>query len=408
VTYRTLELQEEELRHFSQAELTTSEVLAIQATGKFEIEPASFLNGHRYGIRSRGWVGHVLASEELLVRILPKVPVSNLFRMLEVAYGLQSFRFLDGDTEIESIEDLYERIVSILSRRVLDRSRKGLFRSYISEADDLPYVRGHIDSVATALNIITGVPRVACQYEEQTADLDDNRLLLWTLHQVRRRSLGRKSVRRELDLARRALAGTISLKHYQGSDCVRRLYHRLNSDYAPMHGLCRFILEQSGPGIEHGDHSFVPFELNMRYLFESFVAEWLRVNAPAGLTVRCKHSAYVDANFEMRITVDILLIDEATQSPVAVLDTKYKIAEQPHESDIYQIGFYAHEIGVKHALLVYPSPAGAPLRITHGKDVRLGSLVFDIGEPLKDSGAAFLESLIKVITCGREVETNLP
>jgi 5-methylcytosine-specific restriction enzyme subunit McrC len=397
VAYRTLEFQEEEVRHLSQAELSASEILALQATGKFEIEPASFLNGNQFGIRSRGWIGHVSAGENLLVRILPKVPVSNLFRMLEVAYGLQSFRFLDGDTEIESIEDLYERIVSILSRRVLDRSRKGLYRSYISESDELPYVRGRIDSVATSLNIMTGVPRVACQYEEQTADLEDNRLLLWTLHQVRRQSLGRESVRRELDLARRALAGTISLKRCRASDCVRRLYNRLNSDYAPMHGLCRFILEQSGPGIEHGDRSFVPFELNMPYLFESFVAEWLRLNSPPGLTVRCKHNAYVQANFEMRITVDILLLNEATQSPVAVLDTKYKIADHPNESDIHQIGFYAHEIGVKHALLVYPSPAGAPLRINHGKDVRLGSLVFDIGAPLKDAGPVFLDSLIKVL-----------
>jgi hypothetical protein len=99
----------------------------------------------------------------------------------------------------------------------------------------------------------------------------------------------------------------------------------------------------------------------------------------------------------MRITVDMLLLDEATQSPVAVLDTKYKIADHPHESDIHQIGFYAHEIGVKHALLVYPSPAGAPLRINHGKDVRLGSLVFNIGAPLKGAGVAFLDSLTKVL-----------
>ena len=321
---RTLELQEEELEYLSQAELTTSEVLALQATGKFEIEPASFLNGNRYGIRSRGWVGHVLAGEDLLVRILPKVPVSNLFRMLEVAYGLQSFRFLDGDTEIESIEDLYERIVSILSRRVLDRSRKGLYRSYVSEADDLPYVRGRIDPVATALNIMTGVPRVACQYEEQTADLEDNRLLLWTLHQVRRQSLTRKSVRRELDLARRALTGTISLKRFRAADCVRRLYHRLNSDYAPMHGLCRFILEQSGPGIEYGDR-FVPFELNMRFLFESFVAEWLRAHAPSGIMVHCPQ------------TCGLMLISNAAfdrsscwtrnqWAAVIVLDTKYKIS----------------------------------------------------------------------------------
>lgn len=397
MAYRTLELVEEEVRHFSEAELTKFEVLALGTTGKFEIEPASFLNGNKYAIRSRGWVGHVLASEDLLVRILPKAPVSNLFRMLEVAYGLKSFRFLDGDTEIESIEDLYERIVSILSRRVLDRSRKGLYRSYISEEDDLPFVRGRIDPLATSLNLMTGVPRVACQYEEQTADLEENRILMWTLHQVRRQSLSRDSVRRELDLARRALAGTIALKQTSASDCVGRLYDRLNSDYAPMHGLCRFILEQSGPGIAHGDRSFVPFELNMRSLFESFVAEWLRNNLPAGLAAKCKYNAHVDANFEMRISVDILLVDEKTQEPIAVLDTKYKISDRAYESDIHQIAFYANEIGVRNALLVYPAPAEQTLRINHGKNVRLGSLVFNIGMPLNDAGRAFLESLITAL-----------
>jgi len=72
-------------------------------------------------------VGHIPVGDDLLVRILPKVPISNLFGMLEVAYNLRSFRILDGEIGIESIEDLYERIVSILARRVLDRARKGLY-----------------------------------------------------------------------------------------------------------------------------------------------------------------------------------------------------------------------------------------------------------------------------------------
>lgn len=79
--------------------------------------------------------------DDLLVRVVPKVPVSNLFRMLEVAYNLSSFHLFEGDIEIESIEDIYDRIVSILARRVIDRARKGLYRGYIGESDDLPYVR---------------------------------------------------------------------------------------------------------------------------------------------------------------------------------------------------------------------------------------------------------------------------
>jgi 5-methylcytosine-specific restriction enzyme subunit McrC len=168
----------------------------------------------------------------------------------------------------------------------------------VAEADELSYVRGQIDPVSTMFNKLRGVPRIPCSYEEHTADLDDNRILLWTLHQARRQVLRQTKVRKELDLARRALAGTISLKRCTAADCILRFYHRLNGDYAPMHGLCRFILEQSGPGIYAGDRTFIPFELNMRRLFETFVAEWLRANPPKGLTVQCRHNAQLDAHFK--------------------------------------------------------------------------------------------------------------
>src|SRR5262249_22655739 len=224
---------------------------------------ASLLNNHTYGIRSRGWVGHIPVGDDLLVRILPKVPIGNLFEMLEVAYKLPSFRILAGEIDIESIEDLYERIVSILARRVLDRARKGLYRTYIGEEEELTCVRGRIDLVLTILNVSRGIPRVRCGYEEHTAGVEENRILLWTLHNARRQAIRQPRIRRELDLARRALAGSIALERKQASDCVGRLYNRLNDDYGVLHGLCRFILEQSGPGIEGGDRTFVPFVVNM-------------------------------------------------------------------------------------------------------------------------------------------------
>ena len=157
-----------------------------------------------------GGSGRYRSATIYLSASLPKVPVNNLFRMLEVAYNLRSFRLFDGEIQIESLEDVYERIVSILARRVLDRARKGLYRGYIGEADDLPYVRGRIDAVGAMLNSMRGIPRIPCRYEEHTADLEDNRILLWTLHQVRRQALRQEKVRIELDRARRALAGTIT------------------------------------------------------------------------------------------------------------------------------------------------------------------------------------------------------
>ena len=61
--------------------------------------------------------------DNLLVRISPKVAVGNLFRMLETAYNLRSFLLFHGEVEIESLEDIYERIVSILARLACSTAR---------------------------------------------------------------------------------------------------------------------------------------------------------------------------------------------------------------------------------------------------------------------------------------------
>ena len=395
---RILDLHEEEVGRFPRASLRDTEVLALNTSGKFDVEPASLLSNYAYGIRSRGWVGYIPIGDDLLVRVRPKVPIHNLFRMLEVAYNLHSFRLFGGEIQIESLEDIYERLVSILARRVLDRIRKGLYRGYVSEADELSYVRGRIDPLGAILNSRRGIPRIPCQYEEQTSDLEDNRILLWTLHCVRRQALRREKVRVELDRARRALGGTITLERCSPSDCVNRLYHRLNDDYAPMHGLCRFILEQTGPGLHPSDHVFIPFELNMPQLFELFVAEWLRANAPPGTVVRRKYQAQLDANFRMKIEIDILLCEERSQRPLAVLDTKYKADEQPSEDDIYQIAFHARELQVRRAILVYPSALARPLRMAHAHDIVIESMTFDIGIAPDVAGGEFLDGLNERLT----------
>jgi 5-methylcytosine-specific restriction enzyme subunit McrC len=398
MTRRVLDLREEETGRFPREMILDAEILALNGSGKFEIEPASLFNGYNYGLRSRGWVGQIPVGDELLVRVVPKVPVGNLFRMLEVAYNLKSFRLFQGDVQIESIEDIYERIVSILANRVIDRARKGLYRGYLGEADSLPYVRGTIDVFGAVLNSVRGIPRIPCRYEEHTADLEDNRMLYWALHQTRRQALSREKVRAELDRARRALAGTITLERFSPKDCMNKFYHRLNDDYQPMHGLCRFILEQTGPGIQSGDRSFVPFVVNMPQLFQSFVAEWLRSNAPPGMTVRYLHTAQLDANFEMEIDIDILLCEESSQKPIAVLDTKYKASELPAEDDLHQIAFYAGELQVDHGIFVYPSNVAKLFKMVHAKKTRIESLVFDIAQAPDKAGAAFLDALKASLT----------
>ena len=52
------------------------------------------------------------------------MPVENIFRMLEYAYNVP-FKQTDELVECETLEDYFERLASVLAKRVLDRGRRG-------------------------------------------------------------------------------------------------------------------------------------------------------------------------------------------------------------------------------------------------------------------------------------------
>src|SRR5206468_2502813 len=106
------------------------------------VEIPSFKNEHNWQLTALGWVGYIPLSKDLGVALRPKVALDNLFRMLEYAYRLKSFHFLEGLFDCQSLEEFYERLAHVLARRVLDRGRKGFYRSYLNQADQIPFLRG--------------------------------------------------------------------------------------------------------------------------------------------------------------------------------------------------------------------------------------------------------------------------
>ena len=57
---------------------------------QIEVEPPSFKTGDRWRLTAQGWVGFLPISSELGIVLQPKVPLRNLFGMLELAYDLRS------------------------------------------------------------------------------------------------------------------------------------------------------------------------------------------------------------------------------------------------------------------------------------------------------------------------------
>jgi 5-methylcytosine-specific restriction enzyme subunit McrC len=343
---------------------------------------------NRWRLESQGWVGYIPLSSGLALSLRPRTPLGNIFRMLEYAYRLESFQFLDGLYDTSSIEDMYERLANILASRVLDRARRGLYRAYVSDADELPYVRGSLE-LAQRLRRPWGI-HLPCQFQEHTSDVEENRILLWALHSAMRSGICSERVLPTVRRAFRTLQSSTNLSLVTAAECANRDYNRLNLDYQPLHALARFLIEQSGPSTEWGDRRMVPYLVSMAPLFEQFVAQWLVSHLPAHLAVKAQENYSIDGSLAFRI--DMVLYDRATGQPLAVLDTKYKTPVSPALADVSQVVSYAVAKGCSDAVLVYPT------HLEHALDARVGNVrvrtaTFDLSGDLEAAGRDFLARL---------------
>ncbi|MBN1878400.1 MAG: restriction endonuclease [Anaerolineae bacterium] len=395
----TLSLKEYETTYIAREHIpyNVGERLYRDYGSQVNVEFPSPKTHNRWALTSQGWVGYIPLDERLSLVLKPKVPLHNLFGMLEYAYRLKSFQFLDADLmQCQSLEAFYERLAHILALRVLERGRKGFYRAYLDRADQLPYVSGRVDMRYLMQHPCD--PHLRCHYEDHTADIADNQILAWTLRHILHSGICTEYTLPAIRQAYRALQGLATLHPYTPQDCVARLYHRLNADYHPMHALCRFFLEHSGPSHKVGEHTFIPFLVNMARLYELFVAEWLTRNLdPARFQLKAQDTVTIGEHQNLRFNIDLTLYDTKTQSPICVLDTKYKAPDVPSQSDLSQVVMYAELKQCQDACLIYPTDLQVlPLKTPVGQ-IRIHTLTFSVAGNLEEGGHTFLRSLKEIL-----------
>ena len=393
MTYTTIRLKEHECTALPADALPqeVGECLWSQYGDKVQVEPPSFKTGSQWQLTPRGWVGHLPVREQYRLLIAPKVTLSNIFRMLEYAYRLD---FLASGDLIgaQSLQDLFERLAKILSRRVLDRSRKGLYREYVARSGRLPFVRGKV--VVESMVGSSCEPMLDCRYHENTADIEENQILAWTLYCIACSGFCREDAGRLVRRAFRATQGIAQLKVCPPQLCGGRHYNRLNEDYQPLHALCRFFLDHGGPSHEKGSHAMLPFLIDMARLYEVFVAEWLRQHLPEWILLQDQAVLRLGDEHHVEFRIDLLLIDRRTGSCLGLLDTKYKTPASPSAGDLEQVIAYAKAVGAREALLVYPQELPKPVEVTVGGDIHVWTTTFALSGDLDQEGNQFLARLL--------------
>ena len=395
---RILELQEESDFYIPAHEFDEEAAVMLyeRYRNKISIDFPTRITKNSYVVRSSGYIGQIPLCDRFLLVINPKVPLGNVFGMLNYALDLKLFEFLPERLTGGSISDIFEKLVSALAQRVLLRAKKGLYRDYVNERESLNFVRGRCQWVGTLRSAMRGSIRLDCEYQENTADLEDNQILAWTLYTIPRFNLRDPAIKKTAAKAYRALSSAVSVTRVPSEACIGRFYNRLNNDYEPMHDLCRFFLENCGPILDKGDRTFIPFLLYMPTLFESFVARWLESHLPTKYSMQRQFSVRLVEGETWRFQMDIVIRDAATNKIVAVLDTKYKNVERAAENDISQVVAYAVQANTQRAFLAYPTSSVSTVTIPVGGDrgVRVKMLSFNISGDLEEGGNRFLGDLL--------------
>ncbi len=355
-----------------------------------QVEFPSPLHPKSYHLRAGSYVGQAGLSGGGQLYLGAKVPLANLFGMLEYAYQFKAVKWWDRLTPCAHLGEAFEYLAGLLARNALELASKGVYQAYVKEEGDLPFVRGRV------LPKSAQPVHIRCRYARQTTDLLDNRIVLWTLWKALCWPWEQAHTQQMVRRAFAAWGGAAALLPVTPQQCADRLYHRLNNDYQPLHALCRFFLEHSGPALGRGDHRLIAFMIYMPGLFEAFVAQWLRRHLPKVYHLDVQYRAELEGNRRLAFRMDAVIKEAHNGRVVAVLDTKYKRDPEPAESDIQQVVAYAVQLHTGKGLLVYPAARDSPALIQVG-DIQIHALAFDLGGNLDGAGKAFKIALLQAL-----------
>ena len=126
----------------------------------------------------------------------------------------------------------------------------------------------------------------------------------------------------------------------------------------------------------------------MPYLYETFVAAWLKRHLPPHLRLEKKYEIKIGLKCE----IDLVIKDIHSEECKFILDTKYKIKETVISQDLHQVRSYAIAMQCPEAILIYPQD------LTKAFDskpdaIRTRSLTFALDDDLDQCGQRFLANI---------------
>ena len=318
------------------------------------VEPGE-QSGH-WQVSAHNFVGSInVAGLQVLVR--PKIPLRNLFLLLEV--GLREKDWRDEAVRFETTGDLLPALVSFFARTTETTLARGLYHSYREQRDRLVALRGRVD-IARQLAQPGIVIPTACRFTEFTADLIENSYLKAAVSRSLRVAGVQPIDRRRLMQHLVTLEDVGDARHNH-TDHDRVVFTRLNEHYRPALRLARLVLANLTLQDVLGEAQASSFMVDMNEIFERFLTQRLRRALRARLEVKDQHRDRLDEQRTVAIKPDLLF--RSGGSPRFVADIKYKLTDDAasgRHPDYYQLLAYTTALDLPEGVLIYCLDANRP------------------------------------------------
>jgi 5-methylcytosine-specific restriction enzyme subunit McrC len=266
-------LKEYEDQSVSLAE-ADAEFISKYLVGKISINRD--FRGTKFVLNAGQHVGVIVLPSERRIEIRPKIPVTNLFYMLAVAFHLPTFRAEIAKSE--RLDDIFEFIANVFAGFVEERVNAGLYRWYIEERENLAHLRGRIEFAEDSRQNHILRQRTYCRFDEFSWDIPENQVIRQVCHLLSGWNFTPKTCQRLAQID--AELAEITRSRFSAGDVGKFQYHRLNEDYRDLHQLCRLFLDAASVSEDVGAFRFRAFLVDMNKLFEDFVCAVLTSEHP--------------------------------------------------------------------------------------------------------------------------------
>lgn len=352
----------------------SSVLTLLDDSSQSDMEPI-FRYSRSYGrdlLTVQQYTGVIRTGSGCHIEILPKIsrrgdPEAARALLVKMLIELRDSPFKEGTVADLCAHDM--PLFEILMRQFLDHVgdivRKGIARTYVSQRNNLVFLRGKLQLAEHIRRNASDQSRLYCEFDEYEIDRPVNRLIKGALEIVNRltQDVTNQQRCREFLFWFDQAPGTINSK----MDFRAVQQDRLIQHYEPAMPTCRLILEGLNPLTQEGDRRAVSVLFPMNQVFESYVSAKLGQSLRNWrISARVRGQALVEMHRGSKIFKLVPDLEFHRGKERVIADTKWKLLDRNARSekygisqaDIYQLFAYSRKYlstqAQRRVILIFP------------------------------------------------------